>query len=181
MDEDRSGALGCGCALPIGLVLGLVAFALIGTLAGSPASASDPAAGGVTLALSERYLGSAMESVGGASEASGWRLDVLPDNQLALLGMVTATAFGREMSLPVRLLLTIAAVDGSIKFSLASAELPGGVDAATVTGLVSPLLTAASAELEAGIASALGPDWRVVGLSSSDDEVLVYLEEETAS
>ena len=68
-----------------------------------------------------------------------------------------------------------------IRERLLAAELPGGVDAATATGLVSPLLTAASAELEAGIASALGPNWRVVGLTSDDDEVLVYLEEETAS
>ncbi|MHB0879134.1 MAG: hypothetical protein ACYC5O_24105 [Anaerolineae bacterium] len=180
MDEDRSGALGCGCALPLGLVLGLVAFALIGTLSGSPAAAATTGPGAMTLALSEAYLGSALGSLSTTADGPAWQLDVLPDGQLALQGMVTASALGREMSLPVRLLLSATAVDGEVQFALTSAELPGGVDAATATGMVSPLLSAASSELQARLASTLGPTWSVSAVSTNDSEMLLILTEEAA-
>lgn len=175
MEDDRSGALGCGCALPIGLVMGLVAFALVGALAGGPPPASTGGSDSVTLAMSESYLSAALTSVTGVPELAGWEADVLPDNRIALLGIVEVEAFGQDMGLPVRVVLLATAAGGSVELSLESAQVSGAVDATAATGLVGPLLATVNDELEARLASSLGPSWRVISVSSSDDELLVHL------
>ena len=179
MRDDRSSALGCGCAVIPGLLLGLVFYALVGLIAGKPAAApSVPAIAGpgeVRVALSEPYLSRVLSEMIDPSAESEWQVNVLPNQQVHLQGQVMVSAFGKEIAIPLGLLLRLDMVGGNLRLTLVEAEVPGELDAAKITSLVNPMLDLASQQFQLELAHLVGSGWRLIGVNTTETEVNLLL------
>lgn len=179
MEDERAGALGCGCALLPGLLLGVVIYVLVGLVARAPspvgvAQAAMPE-GRVSVALSEEYLGRLIAASLGDGPIEGVEVDALPGNELVIRGQATMTVLGREMGLPVSFRLGVAALDGNLELRLLSSELPGGMEAPQATAMVHPLLARLTGNLQGELERALGPGWRIIDIRTDAGSVMLLL------
>jgi hypothetical protein len=179
VEDERSGALGCGCALVPGLVLGVLIFALVGLVGRPPAPAivsqTNPGPARVSVALSEEYMGRLVHASLGGGPLEGLEVDASPGNKLAVRGQVTVSVLGRDVGLPISFGFSVRLQDGRITLDLVDSELPGGMDEAQATGLVRPFLARIAGNLQRELERALGPGWRVEDIVTDEESVILLL------
>lgn len=180
MSDDRGGSFGCGCALVPGLVLGLILYALIGLMSGPPpvVAQAAPAAPSLRLALSETYLSGLLDEMTRADGIEAWQVDVRPQGELRLQAQVKASAFGREMALPMRMTVVAGAADGLLDLALVEAEVPGGTDEAEARQTLEPLLATVGRQFQATLAGVVGGDGRITEVVTTDTELVLLLQGE---
>ena len=130
MEEDRSGPVGCGCALLPGLALGVVLFVVVALLAGpvTPVghAVAESTGDHVSVGLSEEYLGRLVEASLGGGPLGGIEVEARPGNELMVRGQASVSVLGREMGLPVSFRVRVAVQNGSLSLALAESTLPAG-------------------------------------------------------
>ncbi|NPV07532.1 MAG: hypothetical protein HPY83_06155 [Anaerolineae bacterium] len=179
MDNERSGALGCGCALLPGLLLGVVVYVLVGLVAREPspvgADRATIAEDRVSVALSEEYLGRLVSASLAGGPLQGIEVEAMPGNELVIRGQATMTVLGRELGLPVSFRLGVTVRDGNLEFRLLSSELPGGMDATEATAMTHPLLARLAGSLQVELERALGSGWCMEEIRTEADSVVLVL------
>jgi len=182
VQDDRTGALGCGCALLPGLILGVIIYGVVGFgTASAPPPASPPTDGSMQVALSEPYLSEVISQMLRQEAETEWRVNVQPGEVVQLQGQVAVTVFGRELSAPVGMKLGVGVEAGRLRLTLLEAQLPSGSDASSISALVNPLLVQADRQLDAEVARFLGNDWALVGVRSTDAELILLVSRGGAS
>lgn len=179
MEDERSGALGCGCALVPGLLLGVAVFVLVGLLA-QPRPAQVAGQGTsddtrVTVSLSEEYIGRLVSAALGGGLLEGMQADVMPGNELAVRGQASVSVLGREVGMPISFRLRVAVRDGHLELDLVSGELPVGMGGSEVQAMARPVLARLAANLQGEMERALGPGWQVDDILTDDHSVILIL------
>ena len=177
--DDRGSALGCGCAVLPGLVLGVALYALVGLEAGRPTSIPPVPSGTdqaeVRVALSEPYLSRALSEVADPTGESSWQVDVLPAGELRVQGQVTVKALGTNIGVPLTLLIRVAVANGQLGLTLIEADLPVELDATKLAAVVNPVLDLASRQFQLQLAQMVGEGWRLARVETTEAEVELVL------
>lgn len=175
MDDERQGVLGCGCALLPGLVLGVFLYVAAGVLLASHNAALPKGEGNISISLSEDYLAQmARESIRN-DLVDDWFVDVRPDKTLRLEGRVSTGLLGRSISLPIVMVLEVAAEAGTLHLTLREAQIPGAEDPASTEATMLPFLDQLNASLQNEIRRLFGSEWKLVDVMATDESLTLQL------
>jgi len=177
--EDRSGPLGCSCALLPGIILGVVLYVGVGLLI-APASESIPDesnAGVVSarVALSEDYLSDIVSAMISSGPTTGWSVDIQPGEEMVFSSQVTAKAFGSEIALPVSIRVRVHYQGGDLRLVPVEMKLPGGIDPTVGANSVNPILESVADKFRSEMLRATGGVWDIEAIHTTDRALVLSL------